>query len=60
RLASRPRLDPSAPWTEADFLAVQDPAWAPLLRCRERDECRGKLVRLGLLTLPSESPAPPA
>ncbi|MFN7769455.1 MAG: FAD-dependent thymidylate synthase [Planctomycetaceae bacterium] len=60
RLATRARLDPSAPWTEADFLAVQDPAWAPLVRCRERDECRSKLVRLGLLTPPIEVPAPPA
>jgi thymidylate synthase (FAD) len=60
RLATRARLDPSAPWTEADFLTVQDPAWAPLVRCRERDECRSKLVRLGLLTPPIEVPAPPA
>lgn len=35
--------------TEADFLAVQDPAWADLARCRERDECRAKLARLGLV-----------
>ncbi len=35
--------------TEADFWAVQDPQWAELKRCRERDECREKLVRLGLL-----------
>jgi thymidylate synthase (FAD) len=35
--------------TEADFLAVQDASWAGMTRCRERDECRGKLVRLGLL-----------
>lgn len=31
------------------FLAAQDPSWVPLDRCRERDECREKLVRLGLL-----------
>jgi thymidylate synthase (FAD) len=42
--------------TEDDFLAVQDPSWAELRRCRERDECRTKLVRLGLL----EDSAPPA
>jgi thymidylate synthase (FAD) len=35
--------------TDDDFLAVQDPSWAELKRCRERDECREKLVRLGLL-----------
>ncbi len=33
-----------------DFLACQDPGWAPLQRCRERDECRDKLVRLGVLS----------
>lgn len=49
RLAGRTRLNTSDPWTEADFLAVQDPEWAPLARCRERDECRNKLVELGLL-----------
>lgn len=37
------------PATEADFLAVQDASWQELQRCRERDECREKLVRLGLL-----------
>jgi len=35
--------------TEDDFLAVQDPTWIDLARSRERDECRQKLVRLGLL-----------
>jgi thymidylate synthase (FAD) len=35
--------------TEEDFLAVQDPAWADLKRCRERDECRDKLRLLGIL-----------
>lgn len=34
---------------EADFLAVQDPSWANLERSRERDECRAKLVQLGIL-----------
>lgn len=37
------------PATEEDFLAAQDPAWKELARCRERDECREKLLRLGLL-----------
>ena len=40
-------------FTEADFLAAQDASWTPLKRCRERDECREKLVRLGLLELGS-------
>jgi len=35
--------------TAEDFLAVQDPSWVDLERCRERDECRDKLVRLGIL-----------
>ncbi len=37
---------------EEDFLAVQDPTWAELERSRERDECRAKLVRLGILPPP--------
>ncbi len=40
---------------EAEFLAAQDPSWQELARCRERDECREKLVRLGLLK--TETPA---
>jgi thymidylate synthase (FAD) len=36
--------------TEEDFLAVQDPTWADLQRCRERDECREKLQLLGIFT----------
>ena len=38
------------PYDEAAFLSVQDPAWADLKRCRERDECQGKLVKMGLLS----------
>ncbi len=38
------------PATEADFLAAQPEAWAKLQRCRERDECREKLVKLNLLS----------
>ena len=34
---------------EADFMAVQDPTWVSLARSRERDECRSKLIALGLL-----------
>lgn len=40
------------PASEADFLAAQDPSWAGQQRCRERDECRQKLVALGLLRAP--------
>jgi thymidylate synthase (FAD) len=35
--------------TEEDFLAAQDPTWVEMQRCRERDECREKLVGLGIL-----------
>lgn len=38
------------PYSEHDFLAAQDPAWVPLVRSRERDECRTKLETLGLLS----------
>ena len=34
---------------EDDFMAAQDAAWVGLARCRERDECRAKLVDLGLV-----------
>ncbi len=44
------------PWSDEEFLAVQDPAWRGLTRSRERDECREKLVRLGLLQ-PDETEA---
>jgi thymidylate synthase (FAD) len=37
------------PYSEADFLAVQDSAWKELNRSRERDECRAKLVALGMV-----------
>jgi thymidylate synthase (FAD) len=39
------------PYSEADFMAVQDETWRGLTRCRERDECRDKLVELGLLAI---------
>jgi thymidylate synthase (FAD) len=45
RLAAAGRL----PAAEEQFLAAGDPSWAGLARCRERDECREKLVQLGLL-----------
>ncbi|MCH2211139.1 MAG: FAD-dependent thymidylate synthase [Fuerstiella sp.] len=37
------------PYSETEFLAAQDPAWVSLKRSRERDECRSKLVHLGLM-----------
>ncbi len=42
------------PYGDEAFLMAQDPAWAELKRCRERDECRAKLVRMGLMTAPGE------
>jgi thymidylate synthase (FAD) len=38
-----------APFSRQVFLELQDPSWKSLKRCRERDECEEKLVRLGLL-----------
>lgn len=37
------------PYPEDAFLAAQDETWRELTRSRERDECRAKLVRLGLM-----------
>lgn len=37
------------PASENAFLSAQDETWRGLKRCRERDECRAKLVRLGLI-----------
>jgi thymidylate synthase (FAD) len=39
----------NVPADEAAFLTAGDPTWAGLTRCRERDECREKLVRLGII-----------
>ena len=50
RLTARGAASKSAPpYSDADFLAVQDATWQDLTRCRERDECREKLIELGLL-----------
>ena len=49
RLVERLAAAGRAQATDEDFLAVQDPAWANLQRCRERDECREKLRLLNLL-----------
>jgi thymidylate synthase (FAD) len=45
RLVAAGRVPASA----SDFLAAGDPSWATAERCRERDECREKLLRLGIL-----------
>jgi len=45
--AAENKLPP--PFSEAAFLACQDPSWKELTRSRERDECRAKLARLGLM-----------
>jgi thymidylate synthase (FAD) len=45
RLAAAGKL----PAEEEAFLAACPPSWKNLPRCRERDECRAKLVRLGLM-----------
>jgi thymidylate synthase (FAD) len=39
----------SLPADEEAFLAAGDPSWKDLPRCRERDECRAKLARMGLM-----------
>jgi len=49
RLVTRLVAAGRAQATEDDFLAVQDPAWVDMQRCRERDECRDKLRELNLL-----------
>lgn len=50
RLASAASAAGTAPpYSDADFLAAQDPTWVSLTRSRERDECRQKLEKLGLL-----------
>jgi thymidylate synthase (FAD) len=48
RLLAMPR-SAGAFWSEADFLAAQDESWRRLARSRERDECRAKFQKLGLL-----------
>ncbi|MBX9789774.1 MAG: FAD-dependent thymidylate synthase [Pirellulales bacterium] len=49
RLVERLATSGRARGGEADFLAVQDVTWQAQKRNRERDECRAKLQRLGLL-----------
>lgn len=42
------------PFSDTEFMAAQDPTWVSLNRSRERDECRSKLQRLGLVVAESE------
>ena len=42
--------------TDEDFDAVQDATWVGRERCRERDECRAKLVQLEMLPVPTVQP----
>ena len=39
----------SPPYSDDEFLNAQDESWRNLSRCRERDECRIKFRRLGIL-----------
>jgi len=39
----------SPPFSEELFMEVQDETWKGLKRCRERDECKSKLQRIGLV-----------
>ena len=41
--------DHAPPFHEAAFMSAQDETWRDLKRCRERDECRAKLVSLGVV-----------
>jgi thymidylate synthase (FAD) len=52
--ANAGRSGTAPPFDEPAFLAAQDDSWKELQRSRERDECRAKLVRLGLIR---ESPS---
>jgi thymidylate synthase (FAD) len=49
RLMARLAAAGKAKGTTEDFMAVQDSTWEGLNRSRERDECRDKLISLGLL-----------
>lgn len=52
RLIDRAAAAGRARATLEDFLAVQPADWAAMKRSRERDECRDKLIRLGILAAP--------
>jgi len=46
------------PADEEQFLAAGDPSWQGRRRCRERDECREKLTRMGILIRENDNPLP--
>jgi len=48
-MAEAARQKTSPPFSEAAFLAVQDPAWQGMQRSREREECRQRLQQFGIL-----------
>ncbi|MEX2118513.1 MAG: FAD-dependent thymidylate synthase [Pirellulales bacterium] len=58
RLTARLAAAGRASATEEDFLAVQPDDWAQLKRSREREECRQKLQRLGILRASPEPSSP--
>jgi thymidylate synthase (FAD) len=59
RLVTRLAAAGRAVADDRDFLEAQDSSWRELKRCRERDECRTKLERLGLLApAPAAEPLP--
>ena len=47
--ANASRSGTAPPFDEPAFLVAQDHSWKDLQRSRERDECRAKLIRLGLI-----------
>ena len=50
RLTEHGRITQSPPpYSDEAFLAAQDESWKTLTRSRERDECRSKLIDLGLV-----------
>ena len=56
RLVARRRAPDRQYWSDVDFDEVQDATWAGKDRCRERDECRAKLVQLEMLPVPTVQP----
>jgi thymidylate synthase (FAD) len=48
-LADAAERNAAPPYSEPEFVAAQDESWRGLTRSRERDECREKLIALGLL-----------
>ena len=42
-------LNQAPPFSDELFMELQDETWKGLKRCRERDECKSKLQRMGLL-----------